>query len=113
MVFSVMKRVILKISLISAPKMSFKSDAAKLDFERVERENDHEACFPVIRFARDWARLMEKQIVRGEELDGETIRKCEHLAAIDVNNDEESSPVWAKRLLVDDWKYGKYLKNYE
>ena len=109
--FNVINKVILKVELRGAPEMSFVNEAAKLDFEKTELENYSSAYYPVIEFAKNWARLMEKQINSGVKLNKKSMQKCERIAdgAIGGSN---ISYLWAKELLEDDWKYGCLLKDY-
>ena len=109
--FNVINKVILKVELIGAPEMSFVNEAAKQNFEETELENYSNACYPIIVFARNWARLMEKQINSGVKLSRKSMHKCERIAD-GVIGSSNTSYLWAKTLLEDDWKYGCLLKDY-
>ena len=109
--FNVINKVILEAELRGAPEMSFVNEAAKRDFEKTELENSSNACYPIIVFAKNWARLMEKQINSGAKLNKESMHRCERIADGIIGNSNESY-LWAKTLLEDDWKYGCLLKDY-
>ena len=109
---NVIKKVVLKTMLLDSPEMTFLNDNARHDFEMIEHENVHCHCSSLLVFARDWARLMERQVQHGGKLDQETIAKCEEVASADIA-DDSLCPSWAKYLLEDYWIYGKVLRNHE
>lgn len=108
-------RIKLYLSLLDAPEMEFSSEKSKADFENIRLSSTFPPANLVVKFADNWARLMEKEmLLRGEsnhDLDKDAIKRCELLAGC-IAKSEEDSTYWAKGLLEDYWKYGSLLNGY-
>ena len=96
----------LREALLDAPDMfSFRDEDALIYFQNVRRLNPES---PVLRFAINWARLVEKELKKRGELDKETIEQCKRLA--DTVGNSGFTLGWATTVLIVYWEYGyKYL----
>ena len=107
-------RLRLYLSLRNAPEMEFSSEKCRAEFEDIKVNSTFPPASLVVRFADNWARLMEKEMLLRscDTLDHETIKKCELLAGC-LTKSERNSVFWAKGLLEDFWKYALILEGYK
>jgi len=111
-------KLYLQYCLIGTPEMSFASDEAcrgfrdEIDIFRrwAGDAGIGSAANGTIKFAKNWARLMEAELEKGHPLTREVIHHCERLA--DVCGESGASYGIAWNLLVKYWKYGQHLLSY-
>ena len=96
-------------SSLAPSSMAFASDDAYRSFQNVCRVHGGDIGGFAITFAINWARLMEGEINKGNELSQEIINNCLSLAMFSVENPDVLSCSWARNLLIVHWKYGEKL----
>ncbi len=89
--------------------MTFASEEAYNSFQNICRANIGTAGDTAIGFAVSWARLMETELEKGNELDEETIERCLESALYSINGKKGLCYNWIRNLLIIHWKYGKLL----
>lgn len=92
-----------------ASGMTFASEEAFNSFQNVCRINIGNTGGIAIVFAVSWARLMEAELEKGNELDEETIERCLESALYSINGKKGLCYNWIRNLLIIHWKYGKLL----